>query len=161
MNPTWNRAALRSVGGPHQATNQAVATMIDLVEELIAVIEAENRHLAMGAPASVSYSAERKTALAEELSRWTNAVRSETVVIAHADPGLRKRLLEHNAVLRRHMHENLDRLRAAIGATRRRVEAIMQAIREQVSQPPTGYGANGRMAGMRNAASTQGSGRYF
>jgi hypothetical protein len=41
------------------------------------------------------------------------------------------------------MDENLVRLRAAIDASNRRIEAVMQAIREQIASVSP-YGAGGR-----------------
>ena len=43
------------------------------------------------------------------------------------------------------MDENLVRLRAAIEASNRRIEAVMQAIREQIAAVSP-YGASGRLA---------------
>jgi hypothetical protein len=43
------------------------------------------------------------------------------------------------------MDENVTRLRAAIEASRRRIDAVMAAIREQISDNAP-YGANGRIS---------------
>ena len=44
------------------------------------------------------------------------------------------------------MDENVTRLRAAIEASQRRIDAVMAAIREQISDNSP-YGSNGRVNG--------------
>ncbi|QCK88677.1 flagellar protein FlgN [Phreatobacter aquaticus] len=116
--------------------------MLALVDELIAVISDENSQLAQGLPASMSLSAARKAELAKEFEQWVADIRSRRIVLAHADQPLRARISEQTGVLQQGMDENVERLRAAIDASRRRVDAVMRAIREQIA-PSGPYQANG------------------
>lgn len=121
-----------------------VARVIGVVDELIVLIEDENRNLARGLPASLSGSAERKNALATGLEVWVAHVERHRVCAAVADAALRERLVERVGVLRVAMDENIARLKQAIAASRRRVDAIMRAIRDEVATRAT-YGDTGRM----------------
>jgi hypothetical protein len=56
--------------------------------------------------------------------------------------------LQRTTQLRERMAENIDRLQAAMEASRRRVEAVMSAIRQHAAADST-YGANGRVAAPR------------
>ncbi|WP_376701149.1 hypothetical protein [Bradyrhizobium australiense] len=62
----------------------------------------------------------------------------------------RERLIEFGRKrakqLRMTMDENITRLRAAIEASQRRIDAVMAAIREQISDNSP-YGSNGRVKG--------------
>jgi hypothetical protein len=147
-------------GNPRQSANAAAAAVIALVEELIVVIDEENRHLATGAPASTSHLVQRKRELAEKFTQWVVGVRRRDIDFRDADPAVHKRLIESSKTLRKHMNDNVDSLRSSIAATRRRVDAIMRAIREQAAPAPNQYGANARMAAAR-APSPAGSGRYL
>lgn len=147
-------------GSRRQAANAAATALLGLVDELIAVIEEENRLMAAGIPASTSHLVERKRELAGEFSHWIAGLRSREIDVVHADGALRRRLIESNEVLRLHMNDNVDSLRASISATRRRIDAIMRAIREQSAPPPSRYGANGKVAPPRMAQAIR-PGRYI
>ena len=157
---TFPMRSSRPAAGSRDAANQATAAMIELIDDLISVIAAENRQLAEGMPASAAELTKRKALLADALSQWVGEVRSQRIVVADADPRLHSRLRELCDELGTRMHENLDRLRRALAATGRRVDAIMQAIREQVAPRPTSYGANGRVASPVGGAART-TGRYF
>lgn len=133
-------------GSRRQAANAATTALLGLVDDLIVVIEEENTLMAAGIPASTSHLVERKRELAGQFSHWIAGLRSREVDVVHADSALRKRLVESNEVLRLHMNDNVDCLRASIAATRRRIDAIMRAIREQSAPSPARYGANGKVA---------------
>lgn len=133
-------------GSRRQAANAAATALLGLVDDLIVVIEEENSLMAAGMPASTSHLVERKRELAGRFSHWIAGLRSREIEVVHADSALRKRLVESSEVLRLHMNGNVDSLRASIAATRRRIDAIMRAIREQSAPPPSRYGANGKVA---------------
>jgi flagellar biosynthesis/type III secretory pathway chaperone len=134
-----------------------VIKMIALIDDLIAIIEAENCELGTGVPASLSSAIERKASLASQLEQWVDAVRNEVLVLGWAAPHLRKHLERQAAILDQAVNENMTRLRAAIDATRGRVDAVMRAIREQ-GEGEGPYRANGRAHGNSNIASIR-SGR--
>ena len=121
-----------------------VARIIELIDDLIIIIGEENQELATGVPASLSRAMSDKATLGAQLERWVDDVRNGVIVVARAAPSLRKRLENRTAVLDRAMNENMARLRAAIEATRGRVDAVMRAIREQ-GETEGAYRANGRM----------------
>lgn len=153
-------------GGPPAAASQpaadpAVSALIVLVDELITVIADENRTLAMGTPAAASHLIARKQTLSVALARSVAGVADRHIVIGRASPRLQARLRDRSAVLAPLVEENVAGLKSAIAATRRRVDAIMRAIREQATPAPGQYGASGRPAANRPAASSTGRSRYL
>lgn len=147
-------------GSRRQAANAATTALLALVDDLIVVIDEENTLMAAGIPASTSHLVERKRELAEKFSHWIAGLRSREIEVAHAHSALRKRLVESNEVLRLHMNDNVESLRASIAATRRRIDAIMRAIREQSAPPPSRYGANGKVAPPQTSQAIR-PGRYL
>lgn len=147
-------------GSCRQAANAATKALLALVDDLIVVIEEENTLMAAGIPASTSHLVERKRELAGKFSHWIAGLRSREIEVVHADSALRKRLVESNEVLRLHMNDNVESLRASIAATRRRIDAIMRAIREQSTPPPSRYGANGKVAPPQTSRAIR-PGRYL
>ncbi|MBK5960023.1 hypothetical protein CCR97_17690 [Rhodoplanes elegans] len=133
-------------GAPVSNADHSVARVVTLVDELITIVEEENRALARGLPASLSNSTARKTALAEDVERWAMHLRRHDLGSAATDRGQRERLVERVRRLTVVMDENVTRLRAAITASQRRVDAIMRAVREDVAARAP-YGRNGRVAG--------------
>lgn len=119
--------------------------VIGAVDELIAVIEAENRLLARGMPASLSRSTERKSSLAAILSAALAGSESRAAVKA-LSPAAKAHLADRINVAQRAIDENATRLEAAMRASRRRIAAVMAAVREQANRVdvPAGYGASGR-----------------
>lgn len=147
-------------GSRRQAANAATQALLALVDKLIVVIDEENALMAAGIPASTSHLVARKRELAEKFSHWIAGLRRREVEVADADAPLRKRLIESNEVLRLHMNDNVESLRASIAATRRRIDAIMRAIREQSAPAPSRYGANGKVAPPQMAQAIR-PGRYL
>lgn len=145
---------------PPTTPDAAARALLALLDEMIVVIAEENDLMATGIPSSTSHVVARKRQLAETFSRWIAALRSGDIVLARADRALRDRLIETNEVLRRQMEANVGSLRASITATRRRIDAIMRAIREQAVPPPSRYGANGRIAAPQDARAVR-PGRYL
>jgi hypothetical protein len=129
-----------------QSANAAIKAMLALVDDLIVVIEEENALMAAGIPASTSHLVARKRELSGQFSHWIAGLRSRDIAFADADAALHRRLIASSEVLRLHMNDNVESLRSSIAATRRRIDAIMRAIREQSAPPPSRYGANGKTA---------------
>jgi hypothetical protein len=120
--------------------------MLELLRDLIEVLETENALLAGNLPASVTRTTAAKTELAVELGRIVED--PECRRRAAALPGDQRRMLLHQIERAQSAStENLTRLAAAIEATRRRVAAVMAAIREQVATRAPCYGGNGQIAG--------------
>jgi hypothetical protein len=133
----------------------AVEAVIALLEELTSIIVGENRLLAQGLPASLSQFVTRKTELSEVFERWVADVKAHKIHLSLASPDRREYLIQCTRQLGVNMEENLSRLRLAMEASRRRIDAIMAAIREQTVRP--GYSANGRAHGGATTGSVLGA----
>lgn len=144
-------------GRDPRAVSETLISVAEIVDRLIAAIEAENRELARGLPASISIDGIDKARLAEEL-RLRMANGFDRSAIATASPELRERLIDRLRRLETSTQENRIRLEAAIGATRRRVAAVMNAFRQQANRGGPAYGANGRIPAAPRP-STAGRGR--
>lgn len=139
------------------AANAAALEVIALVEELTQVIEAENALLAEGLPGSTSHLVQRKRELADRFTDRIAALRDKSFRLEEAEPWLQARLHEESKLLRGRMNDNVDSLRRSLAATRRRIDAIMRAIREQTPRPAPGYGADARIpSGRQNLPVRQG-----
>jgi hypothetical protein len=124
----------------------SVADLVELIECLIDVVSEENIALAMGLPASQSRHTARKLELSEMFEEWVKDVAMKNVLLGTPDRKLQMKVLERIEQLRVTMDENITRLRAAIEASQRRIDAVMAAIREQISDNSP-YGSNGRVRG--------------
>ncbi len=125
-----------------------IAKLVELIDELIVVVVEENTWLAQGLPASRSKQISRKVELSDLLKSWVDEITSEEVSIRTSDEHLRLMFAERMDLLKVNMDENIVQLRAAIETSRRRIDAVMSAIREQVmsSSPYTPLGrANSHM----------------
>lgn len=121
----------------------AARALVALVDEFIAVVQEENVMLARGLPASLSLVARRKAELAEAFDVWVKAAVSRSFRLEAASEPVRKLFPERLAIFQRTMSANIAHLEAAMEASRRRIDAVMNAIRgEMVEASP--YGANGR-----------------
>ncbi|WP_449396444.1 flagellar protein FlgN [Devosia riboflavina] len=125
--------------------DERLRSLIDLVDELIELIGAENRELETGVPSALSRSTAQKARLGAELDSWVRQVRLGQFNLAVATPALRQQLTARAEVLDEAIKENMVRLRSGIDATRSRVDAIMRAIREQTVREGS-YDASGRRA---------------
>lgn len=119
-----------------------VKQLIDTVCALTALIRMENRQLAGGAPASLAQTTE-KMALAAELERRMAAVGRGELLLSKADPLLCLDLGAATAILQTAVEENVARVRGALTATQRRIDAIVRAMRRH--QERGGYGPGGRV----------------
>ena len=131
-----------------EAAAKATAALTDLmtlVEELNTVVDDENKILARGLPASLSRFTTRKNELADEFDKWVLAVAAGHISLRIVEADRREQFLAAVARLHKNMDENVERLRAAIDASRRRIDAVMQAIRSQF-RTAAPYGADGRVA---------------
>ena len=138
--------------GQMVASETAAQDLILLMEEFMAVVAEENAMLARGLPASLSSAVVRKTELAAAFELWVQAVNARAVRLETVPAPLRKQFFERLSQFQDAMNENVARLEAAIEASRRRIEAVMSAIREEMTELSP-YGANGksRAVSTRNA----------
>lgn len=128
-----------------QALDATLVRLVNLIDDLVALIGEENRELETGVPGAASSATALKARLGNELEAWVGQVRAGEIDLGIASPHLRLKLTQRAEVLDQAMQENMVRLRAGIDATRRRVDAIMRAIREQ-AVTKHGYDATGRRA---------------
>ena len=110
--------------------DEAIAELFDVMAELKDVIAAENDLLDMGMPAALSDFNDIKSQLAEEFLELSNEVLSDYCAEIAANPVLGRRIMEAGIELRSLTQANMERLASAINATRRRIEAVMMAIRD-------------------------------
>jgi hypothetical protein len=130
------------------ATNDGdrIEDLIELIDALIDVVTEENIALAMGLPASQSRHTERKLQLADLFEIWVKDVAMKNRLLHTPNRQLQQRVLARIEDLRASMDENMTRLRAAIEASQRRIDAVMSAIRAQISDNSP-YSAGGRVNG--------------
>jgi hypothetical protein len=148
MNPeTFSRQRAAGKGG------NRIEDLVELIDSLVDVINEENVVLAMGLPASQSRLTQQKMVLAEQFEKWVAEVSMRQVLLCTPDRALQEKVLQRIECLRRSMDENMIRLRAAIEASQRRIDAIMGAIREQIADNSP-YRANGRVYGHSASSGT-------
>lgn len=121
----------------------AAEELVALIDEFIAVVREENAMLARGLPASLSVVAKRKAELAAAFEVWVNAATARTFRIDMATGPVGKRFLDRLALFQETMNDNIAHLEAAMEASRRRIDAVMAAIREEMVDASP-YGANGK-----------------
>lgn len=131
----------------------SIEELVTLIDALIEVVREENAALALGLPASQSRHTELKTRLARHFEIWVAEVSARRLRLHSPDKALQARFMSRMECLRLSMDENVIRLRAAIEASQRRIDAVMAAIREQISDVSP-YSANGRVRGRAASCST-------
>jgi hypothetical protein len=127
-----------------ESGGKRIEDLIELIDVMIDVIAEENVALAIGLPASQSRFTEQKLQLADQFERWVKDVSLHRTLIQGSDRDLQEKVFERIGALRASMDENMVRLRAAIEASQRRIDAVMAAIREQISDNSP-YASNGRV----------------
>ncbi len=125
--------------------NSAIRNMITIIDQIVEVTEEENRLYEDGHPAPPAGIVAMKTTQADRLSASFEDLRDRKMAITAAEPDLRSALTERVHRMRSVMEENTQRLNRARAASRRRIDAIMQVVREETRQQPTAYGDSGRM----------------
>jgi hypothetical protein len=108
-----------------------IDAMLALLDELHAVIDDENRLLAAGLPASLAKTVTRKTALADQLDGWLAAMRRGELEEDGTEPGELAVLIARLQKLRTLMGENTLAIKRSMDASRRRIDAIMRALRHE------------------------------
>jgi hypothetical protein len=130
-----------------------IEDLVELIDKLIDVVVEENIALAMGLPASQSRHTARKLVLADQFEKWVVEVSMRRILLHSPDRVLQARVLQRIEALRISMDENMIRLRAAIEASQRRIDAVMAAIRAQISDNSP-YNAKGRISGYSASSGT-------
>jgi hypothetical protein len=130
-----------------------IEDLSDLIDALIDVVVEENIALAMGLPASQSRLTQQKLVLADQFERWVADAPMRRILLAAPDRAMQQKVLLRIESLRQATDENMIRLRAAIEASQRRIDAIMAAAREQITGNSP-YNASGRVNGQAAAYGT-------
>ncbi|HEY6833106.1 MAG TPA: flagellar protein FlgN [Pseudolabrys sp.] len=128
------------------AEPDSVAELIALIDEMIVLTAEENAILAKGLPASRSMKLRRKMELAAAFEHWVAQVSSRGTDAFKGNEALRLKVAERLKVLQVSIDENVIKLRAAIEASQRRIDAVMSAIRGRIADtaPYTANGQSGR-----------------
>jgi len=119
--------------------NQAIDDLDALIAELIAVIDDENALLASGMPASLAATTGRKSNLASNIEASLKAISAAGPVTDEERAYLDQRV----GFVQRLAQENLSRLAGAIGASRRRIAAVVAAVRDDSLSTTPAYGRTG------------------
>lgn len=117
--------------------------LLDLAYQLAGVVEEENRLLAMGFPSSLTATTEEKLRLSREIETiMADAEAKRRTAAANLDQ--RSELARSIRRIEEAVQENSSRLDGAIHATKRRIAAVMSAVRDEVGSEAPTYGAQGR-----------------
>lgn len=114
-----------------------------LIDQLIAVIDDENALLASGMPASLAATTGVKSNLAGSIEEHLRALGQGAPVT----PEERAYLDERVGLVQSKARDNLSRLAGAIGASRRRIAAVVAVVREAGTAATPAYGRTGSRTG--------------
>jgi hypothetical protein len=128
-----HQAQVRQTETAQPEPSGQVPRIIDLLEELHGVIGAENNLLAGGLPASLARTVARKTQLANELDGWLQLMRSGEFGKGSAPEEIAE-LVSRLQSLRVLMGENSLAIKRSMEASRRRIDGIMRALRDEPTQ---------------------------
>lgn len=118
------------------------AELDGMIDELIAIIDDENALLASGMPASLAATTGAKSNLAGRIEAYLRTLGAGVVT-----PEERIYLDERVGLVQSKARDNLSRLAGAIGASRRRIAAVVAAVREAGTATAPAYGRNGSRVG--------------
>jgi flagellar biosynthesis/type III secretory pathway chaperone len=121
----------------------AIADLMTVMKELIAVVQSENDLLHRGLPAALSDCAEQKDQLTSRFTDLSRGVLSSCTQELSDDDDLREQIVTTGQALKSLTQENMRLLRGAMDATRRRVNSVMSAIQAEGTKQGSTYGASG------------------
>lgn len=128
-----NETTLLATPAPDRDADAAIDRILVVIDSLLELIEAENLELSGGMPAPLASTVAAKTRLSGELSAWVEAIKSGRVDLAGAPEAKRLWLAQRSQQLSSDMQDNMARILAAMEASKRRINAVMRAAREQQS----------------------------
>ncbi len=111
------------------ADDAAVSDFVGVMGRLRAVIEEENDFLSRGMPATLLDTTRSKGALSSEFGARGAALVTSAGGQILSDPALHEQLVKASAELRALSAENRVLLDKALAASRRRIDAVMAAVR--------------------------------
>lgn len=116
----------------HEGHAELPGRLLSVVAELTEVMQEENEALAQGLPASLSAGIDRKLELSDCYEDLYAELADTQPELLAADPAFAHKLMDAVLMLREVTAENLTRLDAAMNASKRRVEAVMAAVRAEI-----------------------------
>ena len=116
--------------------NPALENFVGVMGKLKAIIENENEFLERGLPATLLATTKRKSVLSREYGALSNEVLDTAVDQLLADPELQVKLVAAGAELQAMTTENRALLERAVSASRRRIDAVMEAVRASADATP-------------------------
>lgn len=116
--------------------NPALENFVGVMGKLKAIIENENEFLERGLPATLLATTKRKSVLSREYGALSNELIDSSVDQLLADPELQVKLVAAGAELQAMTTENRVLLEKAVSASRRRVDAVMEAVRSSADATP-------------------------
>jgi len=122
----------------------AIADLMTVMSDLIAVVETENDLLHRGLPAALSDYADKKEILTNKFTNLSRGVLLTCRQELAEDDELRTQIVATGQILKSLTQENMRLLRGAMDATRRRINSVMTAIRTESGIQGT-YGASGAL----------------
>lgn len=131
-------------------SNPEIVKLDAVIDELIEVINDENAMLASGMPASLAATTGRKSNLASNIEVSLRAIGAAGPVTDEERAYLDLRV----GFVQRLAQENLSRLAGAIGASRRRIAAVVAAVRDEDLSRGSAYGRTGSRAPLNPSSST-------
>lgn len=117
-------------------SNPALENFVGVMGKLKAIIENENDFLERGLPATLLATTKRKSVLSREYGALSSEVLEAAVDHLLADPELQVKLVAAGAELQAMSKENRALLERAVNASRRRVDAVMDAVRASADASP-------------------------
>lgn len=123
---------------------QLPGQLMSVIAELTDVILEENAVMAEGIPAAVMTTVDRKLELSDIYEDLLAEMIETKPACLTSDPELARKLMDAVMALRHATQENLVRLEAAMNASKRRVEAVMAAMRSEAKVDAT-YSAKGEI----------------
>jgi flagellar biosynthesis/type III secretory pathway chaperone len=103
---------------------------VGVMDKLKAIIETENEFLERGLPATLLATTKRKNQLSRQYGALSGEVLDAAVNQLLADPELPGKLVAAGQELQQMGLENRYLLERAIAASRRRVDSVMEAVRD-------------------------------
>jgi hypothetical protein len=110
-------------------TPAVLKDFVGVMDKLKAIIETENQFLGRGLPATLLATTKRKALLSREYGALSSEMLDAAVDQLLADPSLPAKLVAAGSELQAMSTENRALLSRAVAASRRRVDAVMDAVR--------------------------------
>lgn len=132
------------------SANPKIVELDAIIDELIAVIDDENALLASGMPASLAATTGRKSNLASSIEACLKEIGAAGPVTDEERAYLDLRV----GFVQRLAQENLSRLAGAIGASRRRIAAVVAAVRDEGQSRAPAYGRTGSRSSASSSSSS-------